>query len=128
MIVIPLAKLESAATTKPQGYYEACLASGTVVEDSLQLTEQAFAQLRSRYAQPPLGSQLLSLAGAVVAECGAAIAGEPFVTEQQKSIRLSICEACEFFTPHNRRCSRCGCWMDSKAGLRSQDCPESKWP
>jgi hypothetical protein len=128
MITIPLTRLESAATTKPQGYYEACLAAGTVVGDNLELSERAFAELRARYAPPPVAAQLRSLAGAVAAECGAALAGEQPVTDAQKANRISICEACEFFTISDRRCSKCGCWVEAKAGFRTQSCPVAKWP
>ncbi|MEI6492088.1 MAG: DUF6171 family protein [Verrucomicrobiota bacterium] len=128
MITIPLARLESAATTKPQGYYEACLAAGTVVGDNLELSERAFAELRARYAPPPAAAQLRSFVGAVTAECGAAITGEDPITEAQKAARIAICEACEFFTISDRRCSKCGCWIDAKAGFRTQICPVSKWP
>ena len=127
MITIPLARLESAATTKPQGYHEACLAAGTVVGDNLELSERAFAELRARYAPPPLSSQLRSFVGAVAAECGSALAGNPPATDAQKAARLAACEACEFFTPTDRRCSKCGCWVDVKAGFLTQTCPQARW-
>lgn len=128
MIIIPLSRLESAATTKPQGYYEACLAAGTVVGENLELSERAFAELRARFAPPPAVSQLRSFVGAVAAECGSALAGEQPVNNSQKAGRIEICEACEFFTISDRRCSKCGCWIDAKAGFRTQDCPVAKWP
>ncbi|HRJ73116.1 MAG TPA: DUF6171 family protein [Terrimicrobiaceae bacterium] len=128
MISIPLAKLQSVAALKPQGYYNACLRAGTVVGDNLELSERAFAELRARFSPPPRGTQIRSFAGAVVAECGAALAGEPSITGDQKADRLAVCEGCEFFVTADRRCSQCGCWMDAKAGFRSAVCPENKWP
>jgi len=128
MITIPLARLASAATTKPQGYYEACLASGTVVGDNLELSERAFAELRARYAPPTPAAQLRSFVGAVAAECGAALGGDQAVTEPQKAARIATCESCEFFTISDRRCSKCGCWIETKAGFRTQGCPAAKWP
>lgn len=128
MITISLVTLQSAATTKPQGYYEACLAAGTVIGDSLELSEQAFTTLRARFSPPPRTAQLRSFAGALTAECGAAIEGQPPVSAEEKANRAAICEECEFFIVADRRCSKCGCWVDTKAGFRTQQCPEKKWP
>lgn len=128
MISIPLAKLQSVAALKPQGYYDACLRAGTVVVDNLELSERAFAELRARFSPPPRGTQIRSFAGAVAAECGAALAGEAPVSEEDKGGRIAICEGCEFFVTADHRCSKCGCWMDAKAGFRTQQCPEGKWP
>lgn len=127
MISIPLEKLRSAAALKPQGYYDACLHAGTVVGKNLELTERAFAEIRARFSPPFRGTRIRSFVGAVAAECGAAIAGEPPVDAPEKSRRLNICEGCDFFATADRRCSKCGCWMDGKAGFRSAVCPEGKW-
>jgi hypothetical protein len=40
--------------------------------------------------------------------------------------RLKICEGCEFF--RDRRCLKCGCFMDRKAHLKLASCPAGKWP
>ena len=127
MISIPLATLQSAAATKPQGYYEACLAAGTVIGDSLELSEQAFANLRARFSPPPRTAQLRSFVGALTAECGAALAGEAPVSEEERARRIAVCEGCEFFFAADRRCSKCNCWMDLKSKLRTAACPENKW-
>jgi|GEM_PF-1086684 len=128
MILIPLTTLQSAATSKPQGYYAACLAAGTVVGKNLELSERAFAELRARFSSPPRAAQIRSFAGAVAAECGAAIAGAPAVSQEEKAGRIAICEGCDYFAATDRRCSKCGCWVDAKAGFRTQGCPEGKWP
>ena len=128
MISIPLDKLQSAAALKPQGYYDACIRAGTVVGDSLELSERAFAELRARFSPPPGASQIRAFAGALVEECAAAIAGQPGISPEEKSSRIAVCEGCEFFMTGDRRCSKCGCWVDAKAGFRTQRCPESKWP
>lgn len=128
MISIPLSKLQAVAALKPQGYYDACLRAGTVVGDNLELSERAFAELRARFSPPPRGTQVRSFVSAVAAECGAAVAGEPAIEPEQKAERISVCEGCEFFIVADRRCSKCGCWIDAKAGFRSQQCPEGKWP
>ena len=128
MISIPLVKLQSVAALKPQGYYNACLRAGTIVGENLELSERAFAELRARFSPPPRRTQIRSFAGAVAAECGAALAGEPTVSEEEKTERIAVCEGCEFFAVADRRCSKCGCWIDAKAGFRTQQCPENKWP
>lgn len=128
MISIPLTKLQSVAALKPQGYYDACLQAGTVVDDNLELSERAFAELRARFSPPPRGTQIRSFVGAVAAECAAVATGEPAVEPEQKAERISICESCEFLVSTDRRCGKCGCWMEAKAGFRTQQCPESKWP
>ncbi len=127
MIAIPISKLKSAATVKPQGYYEACLAAGTVVGENLQLTERAFAELRSRFSPPPRSRQIQTFAKAVVTECGAALAGDASVDEAEKARRIALCEACDCFIAGDRRCQKCGCWMDTKSGFRTAVCPEGKW-
>lgn len=128
MISIPLSKLQSVSAMRPQGYYAACLAAGTVVGDSLELSERAFAELRARFSTPRRSMQVRAFAGAVAAECGAAMAGETPVNEEEKAGRIAICEGCEYFVIADRRCSKCGCWVDAKAGFRTQQCPEEKWP
>lgn len=127
MILIPLLMLQSVAPSKPQGYYEACLAAGTVVGDNLELSEMAFAALRARFSPPPRTIQLGSFVGSVVAECGAAFSGEPSVDDEEAARRIAICEGCEFFITGGRRCSKCGCWMDIKKQFRTATCPEGKW-
>ena len=127
MISIPLSKLQSVAALKPQGYYDACVRAGTIVGDNLELSEQAFAQLRARFTPPSRGTQIRSFVGAVAAECGAAAAGEPAVEPEEKARRIEICEGCDCFIAADRRCSKCGCWVETKAGYRTQKCPEDKW-
>jgi hypothetical protein len=127
MITIPLSKLQSVAPRKPPGYFDACIAAGTVVGENLELTESAFAALRAQFSPPPLTSQIKSAAGAVVAECGAAMTGVPQIDANTKAARLTTCEGCEFFIAADRRCQKCGCWMEVKAGFRAATCPEGKW-
>jgi hypothetical protein len=127
MISIPLSKLQSVAALKAQGYYDACIAAGTVVGDNLELSERAFAELRARFSPPPRSVQLRTFTGALAAECGAALSGDQAVGAEEKAMRVAICEACEFFILADRRCSKCGCWVETKTAFRSQCCPEAKW-
>ena len=127
MIKILLSKLQSAATIKAPGYYDACVAAGNVVGDSLELSESAFAELRTQFSPPPIATQIQSATSAVVAECGAILNGEPPIDDVTRAARLAACEACEYFIAADRRCQKCGCWMELKTKFRTATCPESKW-
>lgn len=127
MITIPLSKLQSAAKVKAQGYYDACVAVGTIVGDNLQLTEEAFATLRAQFATPSPTTQAQSAAAAVAAECAAVLSGENAIDDATRATRIAACETCAFFIVTDRRCSKCGCWMEIKTRFRTATCPEGKW-
>jgi hypothetical protein len=127
MITIPLAKLQSAAKVKAQGYYDACIAAGTVVDNNLQLTDEAFAALRAKFATPSLATQAQSATAAVAAECDAVLSGETAIDDATRAARIAACEQCAFFIVNDRRCQKCGCWMEIKTRFRSAICLEGKW-
>ncbi len=39
--------------------------------------------------------------------------------------RKAICNQCEHYL--NGRCGKCGCWLQYKAALHAEGCPENKW-
>lgn len=127
MITISLTKLQSAAKVKAQGYYDTCIAAGTVVGDNLQLSDEAFAILRSQFSTPPISTQVQSAATAVFTECGAALSGQAAVDDETKAARIALCEQCAYFIVADRRCQKCGCWMEIKTRFRTATCPEGKW-
>ena len=127
MITIPLSKLQSAAKVKAQGYYDACIAAGTVVDNNLQLTEEAFAALRAQFATPALAVQAQSVVAAVASECDAVLSGENAIDDATRTARIAACEQCAFFIVNDRRCQKCGCWMEIKTRFRTAICPEGKW-
>jgi len=60
------------------------------------------------------------------------------VEEEEKSIRLAICESCEHFQDQSRQCGICKCFMDVKTGTKIHrnvlkmryevtHCPVGKW-
>jgi hypothetical protein len=54
------------------------------------------------------------------------VAGDGFLANAEKVFnRLSICESCEFF--RDKRCLKCGCFMEKKAHLEKATCPMDKW-
>ncbi len=47
------------------------------------------------------------------------------VTQEEKNIRLNICNTCAF--KHYNKCGKCGCYLDKKTSWSSESCPENKW-
>jgi hypothetical protein len=41
--------------------------------------------------------------------------------------RLKKCEPCLFFDPELRQCNKCSCFVDVKAQLATETCPEGRW-
>lgn len=50
-----------------------------------------------------------------------------FAEPLEKSRRLSLCMVCEHFESQSKRCRKCGCYMEHKAGLTVAKCPVNKW-
>lgn len=55
----------------------------------------------------------------------AATGDQVFVNQQVKDRRLEVCKKCPSF--EQGKCLRCGCFVDLKARLRTERCPEGKW-
>jgi hypothetical protein len=49
------------------------------------------------------------------------------VTEEVYNTRINICNSCEFFRKDDKRCSKCGCFMEAKTRFKSTYCPIHKW-
>jgi len=49
------------------------------------------------------------------------------VTEEIYTTRMNICNSCEFFRVDDKRCSKCGCFMEAKTRLKKTYCPIHKW-
>ena len=81
----------------------------------------------SRPAPPGLLKRAGSLAKAIGSETKAMVQGQPTLTAQQVTERLSVCASCNQLRS-NRSCAKCGCFVDAKARFRSQTCPLRKWP
>lgn len=41
--------------------------------------------------------------------------------------RLSICRDCDNFDNEKWSCKICGCYLDKKAKMNTENCPEDKW-
>lgn len=46
----------------------------------------------------------------------------------QRDARLLVCEECPFFDSPAGRCDLCGCFVELKAPLRTEKCPDNRWP
>lgn len=47
------------------------------------------------------------------------------VSLEQYNARMDICNKCEFFV--EKRCTKCGCYMEHKAKWEVAKCPEKFW-
>lgn len=69
-----------------------------------------------------------NLAKAVVKAGGALIKGEAVLTENGEAARrLTICIGCENFIEAEKRCRECGCFIEYKKLLATEQCPIGKW-
>lgn len=41
--------------------------------------------------------------------------------------RLTICKSCSNFNNEKWTCKICGCYLDKKAKMNTESCPEDKW-
>lgn len=65
---------------------------------------------------------------------------EGFASPELKAKRLDKCNTCPFLNPKKRKCKKCGCYVDLKAGLdknknpkklfriEKTHCPGGFWP
>ena len=53
--------------------------------------------------------------------------GKEVMTSADKAFeRLEICKGCEFYT-EEKRCTKCGCFMEVKTHFEASECPIKKW-
>lgn len=128
MITLFVDSIYEAAKSRPEGYLEEVLASGNVEGSVIMIPDEKYAELRAKYQPnlPPLTKQGLSALAAMVDEAGAIALGKNSVTKEQRDERLSICNSCPEYT-EEKRCSKCGCFMEVKTRFRTTSCPIGKW-
>ena len=49
------------------------------------------------------------------------------VTFNDYVYRLAVCEVCEHCDKDNWSCKKCGCYLDKKTKMNTENCPEDKW-
>ena len=56
------------------------------------------------------------------------VAKDPrILNEQETKSRMNICERCDLFNHHTKRCKECGCFMVMKTKFKASHCPIGKW-
>ena len=79
---------------------------------------------------PSLKDQALSL-GQTMAKSWEEIiqgnANELMVDDYEKQRRYNICEVCEHFVKHSKRCKKCGCYLKMKIQFKVSECRIKKW-
>jgi len=79
---------------------------------------------------PSIVSQIGTAARAVGRVASAIVQGEPVLaTAEETARRLVICGACPEFVVADGRCLKCGCSVNLKARLATEEgqCPLGKW-
>jgi len=41
--------------------------------------------------------------------------------------RMKVCSECPMFRNDNWTCGKCGCYIDKKAKMTTESCPDNKW-
>jgi ribosomal protein L32 len=49
------------------------------------------------------------------------------VTFNDYVYRLTVCETCNHLNKENWSCEKCGCYLDKKAKMSTENCPDDKW-
>jgi hypothetical protein len=77
---------------------------------------------------PPMKDMVKGFLGTAKDIVFGAVHGEDvLVTEEVYNTRMSICAGCEFFRKEDKRCSKCGCFMEAKTRFKKTFCPIHKW-
>lgn len=50
-----------------------------------------------------------------------------YVSEDEQTKRMSICESCPELISLTKQCKKCGCIMSLKTKLEKASCPLNKW-
>lgn len=54
--------------------------------------------------------------------------GFQHVSEEEYKERLDICKDCELYDSGRCKHKGCGCFISKKAWIKTEECPENKWP
>ena len=50
-----------------------------------------------------------------------------WVDDDKFKSRMDLCERCDLYNLHSKRCKECGCFMLAKARFNASSCPIGKW-
>lgn len=77
---------------------------------------------------PSFADMAKNLFGSAKDIVAGAVRGEGILVEEQVYIdRMNICNNCEFFKRDEKRCTKCGCFMEAKSRFKKTYCPIHKW-
>jgi hypothetical protein len=64
-----------------------------------------------------------------ISDVGQTIASgtNPILDEDFSQKRLDICNECNQFNVHSKRCYLCGCFMEHKVKFKDAECPMNMW-
>lgn len=49
------------------------------------------------------------------------------LNKEDATTRLNICQRCDLYNHHTKRCKECGCYMLIKTKFKGSHCPIGKW-
>lgn len=141
---IKLTELETAAATKPEGYYDDVMSKGTVDGEYLIISIENYTALVKKYSPnkiidvpestccnkklPGVKQQMANVAKSLGQTVKAIVKQQPVLaSEDTINNRKNICETCEFWIAANKRCSICGCFTNAKIKLANEKCPKNFW-
>lgn len=76
---------------------------------------------------PSLTTMVKNFVGTAADVVVGAVQGEGVtVSEEVYQERMNICMGCEFFR-EDKRCTKCGCFMEAKTRFKKTFCPIHKW-
>lgn len=54
--------------------------------------------------------------------------GDPVMVDvETRERRLHFCERCPFFDPETEQCAKCLCFVQAKARIETEQCPQGWW-
>jgi hypothetical protein len=119
---IRLRYVVDAVPTKPDGYLAAVLAAGRVDGEWVELSDDDYLELATRF--PPLST---AKASSVVRSAVRWIAhGLHVAPEALQWERSCVCALCPAWDAGRRRCNECGC-TSLKHWLATERCPLGRW-
>ena len=78
---------------------------------------------KEKHKFPSVGRQIFNFAKAAT---NYVRSGMDNVSESEYHVRLSICNDCPF--RKDSKCSKCGCYIETKARWATSTCPDERWP
>ena len=83
-------------------------------------------KLDAKPTMPSKGQMVKNAASSFAKNLKSLREGNPLHADQDEiARRKAICNQCEHYL--NGRCGKCGCWLQYKAALHAEGCPENKW-